>query len=289
MHSIRPLGPLLSIYGRATMPSNMLGLEASQQFGWNLSIFIRAFLLCLLVFNRNIRSFPYFAAYLFANLTKAIALLLAYQAWGKESWPTYFVAWSWEAVVACLRALAIAELCRRLLGHYRGIWSLAWRVLLSCVVLIVTYSAIDVVSAPKHSLAQGVIAANRALELAVSAVIVVLFLFMRHCQVASDPAIRSLALGFCVYSCISVVNFAILQKYIDAYLPVWNFLGVFTYLICLSMWSWALRKTIPVPSFGATSLFAKTVYQRISPEVNAQLRRLNEQLSQFWRLKEPQP
>jgi len=70
---------------------------------------------------------------------------------------------------------------------------------------------------------------------------------------------------------------------------VWNLLGVFTYLICLTMWSWALRKTIPVPSFGSTSLFAKIVYQRISPEVNAQLRGLNGQLSQFWRLKEPQP
>jgi len=280
---------LLSIYGRATMPSNMLGLEASQQFGWNLSIFIRAFLLCLLIFNRNIRSFPYFAAYLFVNLTKAVALQLAYPAWGMDSWAAYFVAWGWEAVVACLRALAVAELCRRLLGHYRGIWSLAWRVLLSCVVLIVTYSAIDVVSAPKHSLAQGVIAANRALELAVAAVIVGLFLFMRHYQVACDPAIRSLALGFCVYSCVSVVNFAILEKYIDTYLPVWNLLGVFTYLICLTMWSWALRKTIPVPSFGSTSLFAKIVYQRISPEVNAQLRGLNGQLSQFWRLKEPQP
>jgi hypothetical protein len=129
------------------MPSKMLDLQTSQQFGWNLSIFLRAFLLCLLIFHRNIRSFPYFAAYLLANLTRAVILHLAYGAWGMDSWPSYFVAWGSEAGLACLRALAVAELCRRLLGHYRGIWSLAWRVLLSCAVLIVGYSAIDAASA----------------------------------------------------------------------------------------------------------------------------------------------
>jgi hypothetical protein len=280
---------LISVYGRATMPSKMLDLQTSQQFGWNLSIFLRAFLLCLLIFHRNIRSFPYFAAYLLANFTRAVILHLAYGAWGMDSWPSYFVAWGSEAGLACLRALAVAELCRRLLGHYRGIWSLAWRVLLSCAVLIVGYSAIDAASAPQHSLAQGVIAANRAIELAVAAVIVVLFAFLRHYQVASDPAIRSLALGFCAYSCVSVVNFTILDKFVNAYLPVWNFLGVFTYLACLTLWAWALRKAIVVPPFGSPSLFAKAVYQRISPEVNAQLRTLNDQLSQFWKTEEPRP
>src|SRR5437773_8714140 len=135
------------MYGRATMPRKMLDLQTSQQVGWNLSLFLRAFLLCLLVLNRNTRSFPYFGAYLLANLTKAVVLQLAYGAWGEGSWATYCVAWGSEAVVACLRALAVAELCRRLLGHYRGIWSLAWRVLVSCVVLIVAFSAIDAASA----------------------------------------------------------------------------------------------------------------------------------------------
>jgi len=282
------LGPLIGVNGRATMHSEMLDLQTSQQVGWNISIFLRALLLCLLIFHRNIGSFPYFTAYLVANLTKAVILLVAYRAWGIDSWPTYFVAWGSEAGVACLRALAVAELCRRMLGHYRGIWSLAWRVLLSGAVLVVTYSAIDAARAPQHSLAQGAIAANRALELAVTVVMVVLFIFLRHYQVNSDPAVRSLALGFCVYSCVSVVNFTILDRFAIEYVQVWNFLGVFTYLVCLTMWAWALRKAIPVPRFGSPSLFAGAVYQRISPEVNARLRMINEQLSQFWRTQEPQ-
>jgi hypothetical protein len=271
------------------MPGKMLDLQTSQQLGWNISIFLRAFLFCLLISNGNLRSFPYFSTYLMLNLTKAVVVFLAYQAWGMDSWPTYFVAWGAEAVVACARGLAVAELCRRLLGHYRGIWSLAWRVLLSCVVLIVVYATMTALSAPHQSLAHGVIAANRTVELAVAAVIVILFVFLRHYEVPSDPAIRSLALGFCLYSCVSVVNFTILEKYIKAYESVWNFLGVFTYLMCLMMWTWALRKSIPIPRFGSPSLFAKAVYQRISPEVNAQLRELNEQLSRFWKLEEPQP
>jgi hypothetical protein len=267
----------------------LLDLQTAQQFGWNLSIFLRAFLLCLLVFHRNIRSFPLFTTYLVANLTKAVILILAYRTWGMESWPTYFVAWGSAAVVIGVRALAVAELCRLLLGHYRGVWSLAWRVLLSCAVLIVAYSAIYAAVVPKHSLAGGVIAADRALELAMAAVIVVLFVFLRHYEVDSDSSIRSLALGFCVYSCVSVVNVTILEKYIDAYVPVWNALGVFAYLVCLTTWAWALRKAIPIPVIGPPSLFARAVYQRVSPEVNVQLRALNEQLSRFWKTEEPQP
>src|SRR5205814_7071485 len=129
----------------------------------------------------------YFSTYLMLNLTKAVVVFLAYQAWGMDSWPTYFVAWGAEAVVACARALAVAELCRRLLGHYRGIWSLAWRVLLSCVVLIVVYATITAFSGPQKSLAQGRSAANRTMGLAVAAVILTLFVFLWLYGLPCDP------------------------------------------------------------------------------------------------------
>ena len=269
------------------MPLKMLDLQTAQQLGWNVSIFLRAFLLCLILFHRNIRSFPFFTIYLVANLVTAVILLLTYHAYGTNNWTAYFVAWGSQTVMLCLRALAVAELCRLLLGRYRGIWSLAWRVLLSCAVLIVAYAWIYAAIIPEHNLESGVIVAGRALELSMAAAIVVLFVFLRHYEVASDPSIRSLALGFFLYSCVSVINFTVLEKYSRRYEAVWSATGVFSYLVCLFVWGWALRKTVPRSIFGPSSLFAKNVYERISPEVNARLRALNEQLSHFWNVEAP--
>ena len=240
-----------------------------------------------MIFHRNIRLFPYFTIYLLANLTTAVILLHTYHTYGKDSWTAYFVAYGSQAIMLCLRALAVAELCRRLLGQYRGIWSLAWRELPSCAVLILAYAWIYAAIVPRHDLASGVIAAGRALEMSMAVVIVVLFLFLRHYEVVSDPSIRSLALGFLVYSCVSVLNFTILDEYSRPYEALWSATTVFSYLVCLFVWAWALRKTVPHSIFGSSSLFAKSVYQRISPEVNARLRALNEQLSHFWNVEAP--
>src|SRR5262249_25623021 len=153
------------------------------------------------------RLFPYFTIYLLANLTAALILVLTYHAYGINDWKSYVIAWGIQATMLCLRALALAELCRLLLGRYRGIWSLAWRVLASCAVLIVGYAWIFTAIAPRHDLQTGVIAAGRALEFSMATVIVFLFLFLRHYEVVPDKSVRFLALGFFLYSCASVINF----------------------------------------------------------------------------------
>jgi hypothetical protein len=262
----------------------MLDLQTAQQVSWELSIFFRAFLLCLLLFRRNIRSFPLFTAYLLINLSKALLLHFAYKIWGFSSPISYGIAWGSEAIVICARALAVAELCRLLLVGCRGIWSLAWRVLLTCAALVLLYSFF--VSA--HSWDLALLGASRALELTIAAVIVVLFVFLRHYQVVSEPSVRSLALGFCVYSCIAVLNYTILQRWLEAYAPLWSALGVFAYLACLLVWTWALRKSIPRPVLSPM-LLPSSVYRQLSPEINSRLHALNEQLSQFWRIEAPRP
>jgi hypothetical protein len=261
----------------------MAPLQTTEQIGWGLGIFLRIFLPCLLIFRKNVRSFPFLSAYLFVNLIQGLAVLLAYKTWGRDSWPSYWVAWSGQAVVVCARGLAVADLCRFLLGRYRGIWSLAWRVLMSCAGIILLYSSVS----SDRTLRGAVIGANRALELAIATVIVVLFIFLRHYEVVSESSVRLLALGFCFYSCIEVLNYTVLERFASAY-PIWSALGVFTYLFSLLVWTWALRKTIPRPFF-APALLSRSVYQQISPEINARLRALNEQLIHFWRLEAPRP
>jgi len=260
----------------------MLDLQTAQQIGWDFSIFLRIFLLCLLIFRKNVQFFPCFTTYLVVNLAKALTLNLIYQAWGIHAFKTYVLAWSMEAVVTATRALAVAELCRALLGAYQGIWSLAWRVLLTCAGLIVLYSAFS----SKHTLEGFILGSGRALELAIASVIVIVFLFLRHYEVVSEPTMRFLALGFCIYACIAVINFSVLERYVNAYAVVWNALGVVAYLACLMAWTWALRKSIPRPAFHPL-LFSRAVYQQLSPEINARLLSLNDQLSHFWGVEEP--
>jgi hypothetical protein len=257
----------------------MSGLQTVQEICWTLSIFLRAFLLCLLIFRRNLRSLPFFAAYLFANLAKGLVVHLSYQAWGFESLGASKVAWASQAVVTCARALAVAEICHLLLGKYRGIWSMAWRVLASCAGIVLLYSS----AVSGHTFRLAVLGATRASELAIAAVIVLLFVFLRHYEVTSAPSIRFIALGFCIYSCVAVLNLTVLQQFIGSYTPIWNALDVFAYLACLLVWTWALRKSIPL-SLIDPALLSSSIYQQISPQINARLRALNEQLSQLWRI-----
>jgi hypothetical protein len=262
----------------------MLDLQTTQQVSWGLSIFLRTVLLCLLLFRNNIRSFPFFTAYLLVNLSKGLVVNFAYKTWGFDAPISADVAWGSQAVVVCARALAVMELCRLVFVGYRGIWSLGWRVLLSCGAFVLLYSSL----VSDHSWTSAILGASRALELSIATVIVALFAFLRYYEVVPDPTIRSLALGFCVYSCIAVLNDTILLRWLTGYAPVWNVLEVFAYLACLLFWIWALRKSFPLPVLNPM-LLPSSVYRQISPEINSRLRALNEQLSRFWGIEVPRP
>lgn len=257
----------------------MPDLSLAQQVCWNFSIFLRMLLLCLLFFRRNIRSFPFFSFYLLLNLSQALLVDFAYKVWGFSSPLSFWIAWGSEAIVVCARALAVAEIGRLVLVGYRGIWSLAWRLLFACAGLVLLYSF--VVSQDQWDLA--ILGASRALELAIAAVIVVLFVFLRHYHVATEPTLRAIALGFCLYSCVAVLNNTILAHWLEAYVPLWNLLGVLAFLACLLVWTWALRQPIPRPVLDSTFL-PSSVYRQLSPEINLRLRLLNERLSQFWKV-----
>jgi len=261
----------------------MLDLQTTQQVSWELSIFLRMVLLCLLLFRNNIRTFPFFTVYLLLNLSKSLIAHSAYKIWGFDAPNSIGVAWGAEAVVVCARALAVMELCRLVFNGYRGIWSLAWRVLLSCAAIVLLYSLVS-----EHSWNSAILGASRALELTIATVLVGLFVFLRYYEVVPEATIRSLALGFCVYSFIAVLNDTILLRWLAEYALVWNALGVFAYLGCLLFWIWALRKSFPLPVLNPM-LLPSSVYRQISPEINSRLRALNEQLSRFWGIEVPRP
>lgn len=232
----------------------------------------------LLGVRKNYRVFPAFSLYILLNLALGITAFVLYSRWGffsPSSWP---IAWGMQALVLCARSLAVTEVCRHLLSRYRGVWALAWRVLLACAALVLLYSGLAARRGWEFVLPK----AERGLELAIAAVIVAAFLFVRYYGVEAKPADRSLAIGFCLYSCFGVLNNTILERFLDNYVPLWNFLGMMAYLASLLLWTWALRKPQDQAAAEET-LLPPDVYEAIAPQINLRLRSLNDQLYKLWK------
>ncbi len=183
-----------------------------------------------------------------------------------------------EALVLCARALAVTEVCKHLLSRYRGVWALAWRVLLACAAIVLLYSGL----AARHGWAFVLPKAARGLELSIAAVVVGVLLFTRYYHVQVNAADRSLAVGFCLYSCFSALNNTILERFLDDYIALWNLLGMLAFLTSLLLWTWALRK-LYAEAGPEETLLPAGVYQTVAPQINLRLRLLNEQLVQFWK------
>jgi hypothetical protein len=175
------------------------------------------------------------------------------------------------------RAFAVAELCRHVLGRFRGVWLLARWILLICGTAVLLYALL----AGNHQLKLLLSSAELGLELAAAAVIVTLLLFARYYDIAVARPLHLLAVGLCLYSCVSVLNDAILERWVNRYVFFWNLLGMAAFLGCLLLWTWAFRRR--APQRAASPMFVDgTLYRRTIPEMNWRLRSLNEQLMQFW-------
>jgi len=253
-------------------------ISQSQQILWAVNLAAGTLLLVLLGLRKNYRAFPAFSLYVLLNLTLGISVFALYSRWGffsRSSWP---IAWGMQALVLCARALAVTEVCKHLLSRYRGVWALAWRVLLACVAFVVLYSGL----AARRGLGFVLPKAERSLELAIAAAIVAVFVFMRYYGVKAKATDRSLAVGFCLYSCFSVLNNTILERFLDNYVALWNFLGMLAFLASLLLWSWTLREpqgeTVP-----EQTLLPLGVYQSLAPQINLRLRSLNDQLCKIWK------
>jgi hypothetical protein len=244
---------------------------------WAVNSGMGAVLLVLLAVRKNYRVFPAFSAYVMLNLGLGVLALLIYRRWGFSSRLSWRIAWGMQGAVICARALAVAEVCRGVLGRYRGIWALAWRILLGCAVLVLVYSSL----AASHDSRLVLVAADRALELAIATVVVGAFLFARYYDVQVRAVEYSLALGFCFYSSFNVLNNTVLEHYLSRYEALWNPLGMFVFLVALLVWTWALRgRQTAIPK---EDLLSRGVYESVVPEISLRLRMLDDRLSHFFK------
>ena len=248
---------------------------------WASTAILEVFLLSLLVLRRNVNNYPAFSVYIFMTLAQSGLLFLAIQKWGFSSLMSWWIGWGTQAVVLGARAFAVAELCWHILGRFRGIWALSRRILVSSGAVVLGYALVTA----RHDWRLVLNTLELGLELAVAAVIVTVLLFARYYKVAVKPALRLLAIGFCGYSCISVLNDAILEKWLSSYVQLWNAFGMIAFLACLLVWNWAFRMPVAQPANPA--FIDGSIYMRLIPEVNWRLRSLDEQLIEMWRLEAP--
>jgi hypothetical protein len=249
---------------------------------WAITAIVQALLLCLLVARKNAKSYPAFSAYIFMTLAQSGLLFVAIKGWGFSSTMSWRIGWATQCLVLAARAFAVAELCQHILGRFRGVWLLARWILLGCGAAILVYALL----AANHQWRLMPNTAELGLEMATAAVIVTLLLFARYYDIVVASPLRSVAIGLCVYSCLSVLNDAILERWLSRYVSLWNESGMVAFLACLLVWGWAFRKFAPQST--ADPLFLdRSVYLNIIPEVNWRLRSLNEHLMQFWRLEAP--
>jgi len=259
----------------------MSGLVNWQQWLWVLNVGAQIALCYLLVRRRAYKWLPFLSLYLLSDLARSAVILVSYRVWGFSSWTAYIVAWSAQTVVVVARGLAVAEVCRNSLRDYRGIWALGRLIIAGVAAVVMSYAALTWLAARYKTfllaLARTVLAADRGLELAIAAVLLSLLTLARYYGIALRQPQKALAVGFCFFSCISVLNNTVLSWWLQRHAVVWNGIEMSSYSLVLVAWCRALYKLVPIRP-AVPALIPQATYEEFAPQFNYRLRLLNDRL-----------
>lgn len=245
---------------------------------WGAATLLQAALLFTIFVRRLYKSCPALCTYLFLNLiTSLLLVLVIYPTIGFHSLLAYRAGWAGQGVVFIARAAAVGEFCFNVMGAFQGIWALGWRIL-TAIAFIVLAAAVALGS---HDLRVLVLTFDLGLELAIAAVIVGLFVFARHYDLQIPEPLRSLGVGFCLYSFVYVLDDAFLQRFLGHYTDIWNHVGFLAFIASLAIWLRAYLKPVVLPRIRSQML-DKGVYAALMPHVNRRLRLLNHELGRIW-------
>lgn len=249
------------------------------KFAWGLGLALQVLLLMVLFARRRHWQFPALCSYLLLNSLQSVSLFVAYDLLGFHSRLAWRVAWISQGVVLAARAVAIGELCRHAVAGYRGIWALGWRVLATIAGIVLVLA----ISLGRHDLMILVLTFDLGIELAIAATLVGFFVFARYYDLSVEEPVLSLGLGFCLYSCVYVVNDAFLQRYMHSFTDAWNLISAVTFVVSLMLWLKAFWRPVRVPS-SEIKLLDADIYHKLMPQVNERLLALSEQLNRVWKV-----
>lgn len=250
-----------------------------RDLAWAVTTCCEIILLFYLWNRRRYSTHPVLFLYVVAVVAQSALAMLVYEEWGYSTRAYWVVAWGTQMLVICARGWAVFELAHRSLGAYRGIWALAWRVLFSVGAVVLAYGLL---------FAHGqwttvVMNAGRGMELSIAAIIVTLLLFTRYYRVPIAPLDRSLAIGFCLYSCFYVANFSLFEPHLSSRAYFWNFLDISAFLASLLLWIVAVRRYPGDSRAEQRITIPSEVYGQLSENLNLRLHLLNEHLAELLR------
>jgi hypothetical protein len=195
-------------------------------------------------------------------------------------------AWIGDLVVLACRTLAVMELCRHVLGDYRGIWTLVRNLLPLTAALVVLPWGLVV--SLKHG-ALDLLTFHIAAQLALAIVVVALLLLARYYQVIPNVAERFLAASLCLYSCFSLANDIVLQYWPGRYPSAGNVVDLSAFVATAPLWLHAFLRQTPQGRGKRFPCLDSAVYRTISPQINSRLRSLSRELARVYGAGAPAP
>jgi len=244
---------------------------------WALTTMTELILLFFLARRRLYRSHVFFFAYIVAAILQSGLIAATYGIWGSQSNTAWITYWASQVVVQTARFAAVVEVARWILSPFRGVWALGRRALLVAAGSVLVYAAL----LSKEYYYRFPLNMDRGVGLAVAAVIVTLLLFTRYYGLPMNNLHRSLCIGFCLYSCFTVINDSLFEKWLTSYLNFWSFLVVVSYLASLLIWTGAARAHSETAPAQAPVIVPKELHGKLSSELNLRLRLLNDHLNQL--------
>jgi hypothetical protein len=257
----------------------MVELLTVGNLSWSFTTLLELILLYYLVHRKLYRSHFSFFAYVVAVILQSAVVALAYAHFGFRSVASYNIAWSTQAVVLCLRWLAAVDIARKALAAFAGIWEFAVRILFVVTAFVLVYAVWS--SHDRWNLA--ILTADRAEELCIASFIVFFLLFVRYYRVPIPTLERMLAIGFCLYSCFSVINMSVYERFRLPYTSLWNYLNGLAFMASLLLWISAARRHSESPVPAVPPVLTVEHYARLSADLNTRLQLLNHRLDHLFR------
>lgn len=252
---------------------------------WAITTFLELLLLVLLVRKKAFLNYPFFSAYLITAILQSAAIAVLYSTPGLGRMTEWNIAWGTQAAVTIIRALALVELTRKILSGFVGIWALAWRLLLCVGLGVLCYTLLF----SKGQSEWLILNAVRGFELGSAAVVVAMLLFARFYYLPLHLLPRALAIGFCLYSAFYVIDYSLLERTVQQYGELWNFLGILTFMASLVVWIRAANQYVTSEDVVKPAVIPPELYGKLSAEVNLRLHLLNRHLMQLLHTEDRRP
>jgi hypothetical protein len=260
-------------------------LSALVRIIWFASEILQLAILALIVVRRHYRTLPMFASFVGLNLAQALVMAGVYHHYGFVSGPAFHIYWATEVITMIAQTLASTEILHRALQDYPGIWELVWRVILFSIIVIIAYAW----TTANQKDEWGLLSAVRGYYLTFAIAFVLCLLVVRHYSISIDPVYKLLLGGFCFYSCGCFVSDTLLQKlfldHFPRYSDVWNASELLIFFAVLMVWVVALRHPVRAaarPPSHTPSMPTGGAYETLAPQINSQLREMNDTLRKFF-------